>query len=223
MIRSDIVLQAATRLGDTSTDFLGVVDSMFDFVLRDLAQAEAIDRLVNANDFDLLAGQEVYSTNTICQLVPGAYPVRILRIWIPQFGSTGVAPWFRQAENDLEYEQLRADTGDSEGQPQLWRVSPNGNDVEMWPPVSAAGAGANLGMVRYQAPPSVYASGDDVEELPDEDLETVIWGLIARAATFRDETMADVDSALQLYERGKSRMWGRLHNSEPKRVAARDF
>lgn len=223
MTRLEIVTAAGRRLGDTSSAFLTILDGFFDDVLRDLAQAECISEWMQENDFDLVEAQEDYSTLVITQLAGNVSPVKILRIWIPGAGGAGAPPLFRQADSDYEYEALRAGSSDAQGTPRLWRIWPNWTTVQLWPPVDAGNAGVNLGKVQFLSHPTAIASGAELTEVPTEDFETVVLGIVARGAPFRDETMGDVDQALQLYERGKSLMWGRLHNSHPKRVVAQDF
>lgn len=222
MIRSEIIAKAARRLGDTSQPFLDVLDDFFDDILGDLAQAEAISDLIEEAAFDIIEDQESYSSQTICGLT-GVYPLRILKIHVPSWGLAGTAPGFRRAENNAEYEQMRQAGDELRGTAKFWRTYPNSRQVQLWPPADADNAGTGIGRVVYLRAPSTFLPQDDVTDIRAEDIETVVWGLVSRGAPFRDETLADTDHALEMYERGKQIMWSRSHTEVPQRVVARDF
>lgn len=218
MTRTQIVAAACKRLGDSSTDFTTIVNGLFDTVWQDMAAAECLGDLKATATFDLVEDQEDYALATILTTAP----IRVLTVWIPSFGTSGSAPLFRQAESEDEYQGMRAAWTDLRGTPRLWRVSPTRSTLQLWPPVDADNAGADLGSITYFGPPTAVGASAQ-PDIPVEDTPTIIWGLIAHAATFRDESLSDVDQAMQMYERGKSQMWGRLHNSGPARARAREF
>lgn len=221
--RAQIVTAAATRLGDTSAAFLAVLDPFFDDVLLDLAQAEAISDLREEASFTIVANQESYSTQAICGLAANVYPLRVLKVTVPSWGTAGAAPYFRQAENAAEYDRLRQGMPDLRGTAALWRLYPNRRQLQLWPPASSEQSGAGLGRVLFTRAPAVLAGNGELVDVGAEDHETVKWGIIARGATFRDETMAEADHALTMYERGKQAMWARLQTTSPGRIAPRDF
>lgn len=224
MTREELILLAATRLGDESTDFLEDLDPLFDDVLRDLAASDALLLLRKTAQFTPVADQRTYDTRTITGLSSPDYPKRILSLVVANW-----SPWavIDQADNNEQFERLRYSTDPTlSSRWRIWRLYPNETTLEVWPPADAAAvddAGANGAEILYEAPPTSLGDTDEIEEVRQEDLETLKWGIIARAAHFRDETLALADLALQHYERGKARIWARTHNGRPGRIEPRPF
>lgn len=225
MTRAQIVALAGKRLGDEEADYLTLLDSFFDEVLRDLAASEAIELLRSEHTFDLVADQESYSTRTMTGLVAPNYPLRVLDIWVPTWGADGTAPLLRRAYTNVEFQQFRntLSADDLRGRFRLWQVYPNNATVRFWPPVDAANAGTGLGRVNYLAPPASIAGSDELEQIRYEDIPTIVNGLVMYGAPYRDETLIDLERAGELYQQGKALMWGRTHNGQPGRAEPLPF
>lgn len=223
MKRQDVVAAAALRLGDQSTAYQTVVDGFFDQVLRDLAMIEAIELLRVETAFDLVVDQENYATRTMTGMVAPFYPLRILNVWVPTWLQEGI---LHQASSDGDYLHFRQRYHFTPGNGtrcRTWQVYPNITTVRMWPPVDASNAGTGLGSVKYIKQAAAVASGDDIVEIREEDLGTIVNGLVFYGAPFRDETMLEVDRAGQLYQLGIRQMWGRTFNGQGGRADPKDF
>lgn len=208
--RTEIVTEAARRLGDQSSDFVAEVNSAFDYVLADLALEGCIQDLRKvASSAVTVTSQINYDTRTLCGLSSPHYPSQVYSLRVRAWGAAGI---LRRA-SDQEYEWLRhCDGENATGRPYVWRVYPNIRQVQLWPPASSENADATL-EVEYLAPPSILAGGDDISELRFEDLETIIYGLMARGVGFKDQTAIDLEAAFASYIAGRNRMYARVHNA----------
>ena len=209
MTRDQIVAEAARRLGDTSTEFKAEVDSAFDFVLSDLAHDELIGDLRQKQTATINASQRDYDTQTISGVAAPYYPTRIFSIRVWAWGAEGFisrAPHWR-----FELERV-ADGDATTGRPRFWSVWPNDKNMQLHPPADATNAGASM-EVEFMAPPSIITGPTEITDLRFEDLETVVNGLIARHAGFKDESLPDVQAAFALYIDGKNRMYSRVHGN----------
>lgn len=223
MTRAQIVAAAASHLGDSSAEFLTILDGYFDEVLRDLARDEAIELLRREHVFDLVADQENYSTRTMTVLSAPYYPLRVLNIWVPTWGAEGI---LQKANTDDEFMYFRQTTDPQTlkaGRIRMWQVYPNHQQIRVWPTTDAANSGVGLGSIKYIGPPSIIASNDVMDEIRYEDLDTITYGLIFKGAPFRDETLSDVDKAAAIYQQGKAAMWARTHNGYAGRTDPQDF
>ena len=222
--RLALVTEAARRLGDQSTNFLTEVDASFPFVLDDMAAREVISELRKVATFDLVTNQENYSTATMVASTAPDYPLFLEKIWIPTFGAMGLPA---QANSDEEYERYRAGnisqtTPQVAGIPQIWRVYPNESQVQMWPPVDSEHAGVATGQLTYVATPTINASGSETAQIRRIFQETVVWGLMARNAEFKDENEQSFEKYWPLYLDGVSRMWGHRFNHSGGRIPISD-
>lgn len=219
MTRDEIVAEAARRLGDTSTGFLAEVDAAFDFVLGDLAAHEAISPLRRLANMTVTTGR-YYQTDTALGLGANVFPYEIftLRVWA--WSPDSLIP---RAGSDEEFEQLRAAEGeDITGRFRLWRLYPNNRVIQVHPPGGAEEAGATC-EVLYVAPPSIITGATELTEVQYEDLETIVYGLQARAATMKEETAGDMQIAEALYVAGRQRMWGRRKNRRVRQIRPVDL
>lgn len=216
MTKLEIITEAGRRLGDTSTEYLSILSNIFNFVLIDLSAGELIDALHKQATFAITEDARTYNTRTITALSAPFYPLRILALDVP---SWGYLSHVKQAENVLEFERFKGVYGeDYRDRFRMWRTYPNRETLEVWPPASAEAATATA-TVTYITPVETLDDGDDIEQLFHEDLETVVWGLVARGCPFKEDTGFDLASAYTLYEKGKSAMWARKFNSAPGRIA----
>lgn len=217
--RLQIVTEAARRLGDTTAAFLADVDSAFDFVLGDLGANDALGDLVASRSAAwFVASQRAYSTATITNLsalTPPQYPSDIVSVHVRAWGIGGALLRLR---DDLFDRARGADGETAEGRPRYWRLFPNQRTLELHPIPDAAAAAETVEVV-FIKPPAAIASGDELTEIRLEDVETVVFGLMARMASFKEETAGEGDRWLQLYLAGRQRMWGRLKNGRPRQIA----
>lgn len=218
MTRDELIDFAGLRLGDNSTAFKAILDPFFDDIMRDLATNELLDALKQTNTFDTVLDQEDYSTQTMTGLSED--PIKIFKIRVPTWGVSGN---IRQAESEQQYVLRRQAMTDSRGRFLIWRIYPNMGQIQFWPPVDADNAGVGIGEIHFLAKPTAIAGGTTITEVPTEDLDTLTWGVVARGAPFRDDSLITVDHALSQYEAGKKRIQGRIYSSTPTRVYPRDF
>jgi hypothetical protein len=211
MTKTEVATEAGRRLGDTSAEFLVDVVACFDFVLRDLHQHDCIGDFVKSYagaGAMLVADQRAYSTQTICGLTAPHFPDDILDLKIWSYGFEQP----RRAATDPEFTSFRISQGeDTRGKPQLWRFWPNKQQIQVQPPADAA-AVAQMELT-FIAPIASYAGNDQIADLRDQDLETVVQGIIWRMADFKEDFAAQQTVALQAYLDGRQEMWGRRFNS----------
>lgn len=219
MTRTEIVTEAARRLGDTSADFLAEVDKLFDFVLGDLAASEAIGSLRRVLPMTVTTGR-FYQTDTALGFGAGIYPYEILSLRVWAWGPQGLIP---RAGSDEEFERERAQSSGLEtGRFRMWRPYPNHRVIEVYPAGGAEEVGAEV-EVLHVPPPSIIIGGAEIVEVQFEDLETIVYGLQARGAHAKEETALDLQSATALYEAGKRRMWGRRYNRPVRQIRISDL
>lgn len=227
MTRSELITQVAERLGDTSTSFKDdVLSDFFDRVLEEMATNDCIRSLRKTTTATLTAGDSTYDTRTLTGMSAPDYPVDIIRLLIPALGTSGMLT--RLEEDDFLHHRLSYIDSDGNlisGQPQVWCLYPNEQQLYISPAPSSDYVTSNSLEVHYIAPPTVIASGTEISEIRREHLTTVIYGMIAHGANFQDETLPDLRSARQMFEAAMYRMKVQ-NNKEPmrdKRVRYRDI
>lgn len=219
MTRTEIVTEAGRRLGDTSAGFLAELDKYFDFVLGDLAAAEAIGSLRRLANMTVTTGR-FYQTDSALGLSANVFPYEILSLRVWNWGPSGLIP---RAGSDEEFERERAQSNGTEtGRFRMWRLYPNNRVIEVYPAGSANEVGETV-EVLYIAPPSIITGSAEITEVQFEDLETIVYGLQARGAQAKDETAPDIQVVTALYEVGKRRMWGRRYNRPVRQIRISDL
>lgn len=216
MTKTQLVDRVARRLGDTSTAFQTILLELFDDVIRELSAAEVLEPLQALATFTVVEDQRTYQTATIAGLSSPNSPLRVLRLTVPTWGWS--AP-VEQAESNREFENYRfGSSDDHRGQWRMWRLYPNDETLEVWPPAGPDQDGDEAEML-YLVPPASLGNSAEITYLRPDDLPTLAWGLIMYAAPFLDEALAEVQAATEHFEQGKARMWARRHNSGPQRIA----
>lgn len=218
MTRADLVAQAAARLGETSAAFQALVDAEFPFVIRDLAARQAMGLLSATASVTLTASQRAYIVTTLLGISNQVWDIESIfaYAWGPVEGV------ITRAQSNLEFATERLNDGDTaEGRPRLWRFYPTRNTIEFHPIPDAEAATATL-EVSYIAQPTIPAAGAEAE-VKLEDEETIIWGLCARMAPFKEDTAGDAGQWWQLYLAGVERMKGDRFNDRPGRIEIKDF
>jgi len=216
--RTELVAEAGRRLGDSSAAFVSEIDLCFDWVLRDLAGAEAISDLKRTATFAIIASQTDYDTQTITGLASPYYPLRIEQIRVGAWGLAGLIPRL----SDTDFDLIRASFDTTEGRFAGWRVYPNEQTLQVVPAASGVEA-LDTAEVTYVAPPAVIAAGDELTEVRTEFAETVIFGMMARMAPFKEDYAAEGQLWWQLYVAGRSRMRGQRFNSRGGRIEVSPF
>ena len=228
MTRTQLVGMVAERLGDSSTDFVAdVLDGFFDRVLEEMATNDCLRSLRKVANFSFTAGDDTYSTRTITGLASPDFPVDLIRVMVPAWGSW--AGMLTRLEEDA-FLKFRLQYVDSTGalvtgQPAVWTLYPNEQQLYIAPAPAAEYVITNGVEVQYIAPPTAIASGADITEVRREHLSTIIYGMIAHGANFQDETLPDLASARPLFEAGMARMRAQ-NQKEPMRdhrIRYRDY
>ena len=226
MTKGEIITLAARKLGDTSAAFIAdVVSPFLELVLLELASNESIEQVRKSVDFEVVSGQRGYSTREITGQVAHS-PMAIEQIMVYAWGPTHA----RVPRLDWEqFQALRVDGGETQtGMWQAWRLFPNSDNLEVYPPAGAAEAvddndNTVLAQVVYVASPRSYL---DTQELPDihaEDIPAIVAGMVKHGAPFGDETMVDAQMIFQQWEMEKARMWGRRWNGRPGRIVGQSY
>lgn len=220
--RLALVTEAARRLGDQSAPFITEVDAAFPFVIDDMAAREAISELRLTANFTIVAGQENYNTATITAQTAPDYPLYIEKLYVPSWGMDSIP----EAENDYDYDRYKQGRFNTvapqiAGTWQIWRLYPNEAQIQVWPPADSDHAGVNLAYVTYVATPAIPAPGE-LAQVRRIFQEAVIYGLMARSAEFKDETIDEFDRYWQLYLDAVSRMWGQRFNHRGGRIPITD-
>lgn len=221
--RLALVTEAARRLGDQSAPFLTEVDAAFPFVIDDMAAREAISELRKTANFTVVLNQEDYSTATMVGSTAPDYPLYIEKLYVPSWGMDSIP----EAENDTDYDRYKQGRFNTvppqiAGTWQVWRLYPNEAQIQVWPPADADHAGANLAYVTYVATPTINASGAETAQIRRIFQETVVYGLMARSAEFKDETADDFERYWQLYLDAVNRIWGQRFNHRGGRIPITD-
>lgn len=218
--RLQIVTEAARRLGDQSTDFLTELDATFDFVMRDLALYEAIPNLRRTATFTVTASVTTYNTQTITSLGAPNFPWYIERLRVPFWDARAI----QKAETEDDFEHFKALMANSEGRWQRWRIYPNEQTLEVTPAANADNAGgSNIAQVLYYAPHAVITSGTAIGELRDETEETLVFGIMARGAEHKEETMQAAQGYWALYLANRAQLYKRAHNHRGGRINVTEF
>ena len=215
MTKNEILAEAGRRLGDTSTEFLTTrLSPAFDMVLRDLAAYEAIAALRCVSVFAVEQDVRVYDMLSVTKQL--TYPMRVVSVTVYGWGTSGEI----QEARDDELKKLRLLQGeDTRGYWQLWQAEPNTRRLLVQPPAGEDEAGADCEIV-FDASPNILSDEQGIEDILDEDLETIVYGLQMRLAPFGEDTAGDVAMAAQLYFGGRNRMWGRRFNDKVGQVQA---
>jgi len=213
MTVDDLLTEVAFRLGDTSTAFKTEIAGALQWVLRDLAQHESIGRLRKTKTFSIVQDQRNYDLQTITGLTTPDYPVEFESVVVREWGwPTGL---IKQAETDMEMERLRLEQGETfTGKWMLWNVRPDADgkpQLFVQPPGGGQEAGDTV-EVTFCAPPDVLTGTDVIAQVYEEDLETLVYGVQARLAFYKEETQGDFQRWMPLYFEGRAKMWGRTHN-----------
>lgn len=219
MTKAEILQEAARRLGDTSSDFVAqILTPALDFVLLDLAQHEAMSSLRRTRVFTVTDARD-YDTREITKLMPH-YPLMIERIYVWAWGAV-VGRISKVDQQTLDNTRLQ-DGEDATGPWRMWSSTTNPYLLRVHPPAGVDEAGVEA-EVTYVAPPAALAANDDILEIGQEHLETLVFGIHARACAFKGETSQDANNQWQLYLDGRRRMWGQRWNPRIRQVRPFDF
>jgi hypothetical protein len=214
MTRTELVAAAARRLGEESDAFKSIIDNEFPFVIRDLAAHQAMGLLTASATVTLTASTRAYNVKTLLSISNEVWDIESVVVydWGPTQGI------IRRANTNYEFMQQRLTDGETcEGRPTLWRFFPLRSTIEFHPIPDADAAAASF-EIAYIAEPTVVASGTEVSQVRIEDQETIVWGLMARMAPFKEDYANDADKWWQLYLAGIERMKGNRFNSTPGRI-----
>lgn len=216
MTKAELLTEAGRRLGDTSANFLtDILDPAFDYVLRDLAQAEAIGTLRRSQLFHVEQDVREYDVLHCTQMT--LLPARVLGLTVYGWGTRGA---ITRADPPDEVTWLRLRLGEEARGPwQRWRLWPNGRTLEVCPPAGADDAGVECEIL-FDAQPRALADSEEIPDILEADLETLVYGLQMRLATFGEDTAGDFATAGALYVAGRDRMFARRFNSHVGRVMA---
>lgn len=211
MLKSDVLQECGSRLGDTSAGFLGILSKTFDFVVMELAQLDCIQALRKTGTFVFSSGTASsgianFSTRTIAGLASPLYPSAIHRLFVPAWASP-LGLLQRQADDLFESYWL-ANGITYTGRPRIWRVYPNEQQLQVWPVADTDNTAATC-LFEYSAPPTTLADGADVVEIQFVDIPTVLAGLYRHGVKFQDETIRDMQAAESMWGQGVAIMKAR--------------
>ena len=175
MTRNEILQAALQRCGakPSDTNARDMLNTHFDFVLGEMAEAGILTSLIKNDTFELADGTRYYSTRTMASLTAPRYPTKIknLRVWV-----WGETQGFINQETDELFESRRLRGGDASGRPRAWRYYPNETQIEVYP-VPGPDEDEQEVSFLYMAPPTILAGANNVEEVRFQDLPTLIKGL----------------------------------------------
>lgn len=205
--KRDICLQAGRDLGDTSANFItDILAPAFDDVMSDLTSAECVEAVRRRETFIIELDKRDHETRELCKLTPH-YPLDIinLRVW----------PWglpdakVPRANNQDEFDNFRLLSGEAKrGRWRIWHVWPNHRLLQVHPPAGPDEAGTECEII-FAAPWRSIALDEDVLDLEQEDISTVVLGIKKHGATFSEMLQSERQLALAEYEAAKRKMWGR--------------
>lgn len=222
MTKLEVLTQAGQRLGDTTTDFLAILAPIFDEVRRELALHDAIRPLRQTATGTFVVNQQNYPTDTLTGMGTGVFPMDVVRLIVPAWGS-GFGTWWPWYGNDTlsigngilsrlspeEFVAFRLLWTDSSGNnvaniPRAWTLYPNEQQLQICP--VADDDHLDNFEVEFIAPPATLANGDTITDVHLEFIPVLIAGIIKYGAFFKNETNVDVGAATRDWEIGIIRM-----------------
>jgi hypothetical protein len=207
MTKDQLVTRIGHRLGSTTTNFLTLVSECLDQVLQELAARGAVKQHRQTRSSAWMTLDTVsYSTRTICNVSTPDWPLDIESIFVPAWQAAG---WLVNV-SDLEFERWQAAATTSSGAnvtgyPRVWRMYPNESQVQIMPAPHAEAAAATV-VTTYLKPLTALSGSDAIEQIRQEHFEYVVAGVLAKGATFQDETRTDLVKAARDYELGIRKM-----------------
>lgn len=219
--KREILMNVGRRVGDQSAGFLErAAAPELDNVLLDLAGCEALARIRRTAVYLIEKDRGDFDTRELTQTTPDP-PAEILALTVYAWGVSRGRIARAWTLDDFRGRRLRGGA-DARGKWQTWWLHENRARLEVWPPAGDDEEGAEC-EVEYIASPRSIGMDEDVADIMREDVECIVNGIQARLANEFEELAIDAAAAMELYERGKQRMWGRVHNSRPGRVRPRGF
>ena len=219
MTKREILLEVGRRLGDTSESFVTQwLAPNLDWVLKDLAKEGCLESLVRTSAFEIEENKRTYDTRVITQSGPH-YPDRIESLTVYAWGpSRGMV---RRARSIEEFKRRRLHVSETKrGVWDLWTTEMGPSRLDVLPPAGPDEVGV-ICEVEWLASPASIGLNDDLLEVKESHQETIVFGIQARIAAFKEETSADTTTVWPLYVDGRKRMWADRLNHGIKDVEAR--
>lgn len=211
MTRDQLLTEVLERLGDASSTMASKIGDIFDLVLADMASRGILSALRQlSTGFNVVLGQEVYTTQAITGLSNPDYPYDILGLFIPSYGY----PAAIIEKVAMDRYQSRKALNSANGQPEMWTLFPNETAIAIWPPASATYAGTGTAYLYYVKPPTAISGSTEISEVRREDLHVLVSGVYKFASGFFDNETIEQLSADQAkysahYEQGIAVMTAR--------------